>query len=478
MATISSAGLGSGLDVESIVTQLMAIERRPIGLLQEQTKKIETQLSAFGKLQGALSNLRDKARALTVSDAWSPTRASSADEAAVSVSTGAGSVPASYAISVSQLAKAQTVVSRTFASDEVVVGAGTLSIQLGSWAGTAFTPRDGSTAVAITVAADDTLADVRDRINGADAGVVASIVNDANGARLTLRSTSSGEEYGFRVAVTDADGNAGDASGLSALAYDPGGAGAVMTRTQAGSNALATINGVAIESNTNTLENVIDGLTVRLGKLTSGDVDVAVMQNSEAIKTTVTEFANAYNELIKQVREQTKFNEGSKTGGPLQGDRAAIGVQQQLRSLLGGVTGASEVFQRMADIGLDPQSDGTLAIRASKLDSAVANARELKKFFSRVDTAQPSNNGFAQVLRRFADELLGADGSLTTKQESLRTRMERNEDRKAQLEDRMTLVEKRMRAQYTALDAQMAKLNSLSTYMTRQLAALSTPNKG
>jgi flagellar hook-associated protein 2 len=250
-----------------------------------------------------------------------------------------------------------------------------------------------------------------------------------------------------------------------------------MSRTQVGSNALAMINGVAIESNTNTLENVIDGLTVRLGKVTTSDVDVAVTQDSEAIKKAVTEFANAHNELVKQVREQIKFNEGSKTGGPLQGDRAAVGLQQQLRSLLGGVTGASDVFKRMADIGLDPQSDGTLAVRGSKLDGAVANVRELKKFFANVDVADVSKNGFATVLRDFADELLGAEGSLTTKQESLRSRIARNEDREAQLEDRMTLVERRMRSQYTALDAQMAKLNSLSTYMTRQLAALSNTRK-
>lgn len=477
MATISSAGVGSGLDVESIVTQLMAIERRPITLLQEQTKKIETQLSAFGQLQSALSAFRDKARALAGADTWSPTKASSADEAAVGVSTGNGSVPGSYAISVSQLAKAQTLASGTFASDEAVVGAGTLTIDVGSWAGTVLTPRAGSTAVNITVDAGDTLEVVRDKINGSDAGVVASIVNDANGARLTLRSTTSGQDYGFRVAVTDVDGNAGDAVGLSALAYDPGGGGASMSRTQVGSNALAMINGVAIESNTNTLENVIDGLTVRLGKVTTSDVDVAVTQDSEAIKKAVTEFANAHNELVKQVREQIKFNEGSKTGGPLQGDRAAVGLQQQLRSLLGGVTGASDVFKRMADIGLDPQSDGTLAVRGSKLDGAVANVRELKKFFANVDVADVSKNGFATVLRDFADELLGAEGSLTTKQESLRSRIARNEDREAQLEDRMTLVERRMRSQYTALDAQMAKLNSLSTYMTRQLAALSNTRK-
>lgn len=474
MATISSAGLGSGLDVESIVSQLMTIERRPIDLLQQQTKKIETQLSAFGKLQSALSAFRDKARALAGADAWSPTKASSSDEAAVSASTGTGSVPGSYAISVAQLARAQTLVSGTFASDEAVVGAGTLSIDLGRWAGATFTPRAGSTAVDITVAAGDTLEGVRDKINAADAGVVASIVNDASGARLTLRATTSGADYGFRIAVNDADGNAADAAGLSALAYDPGGAGAVMTRTQAGSNAMATINGVAIESNTNTLESVIDGLTVRLGKVTTSDVDVAVTQDSEAIKKAVTDFANAYNELIKQVREQTKYNEGSKTGGPLQGDRAAVGLQQQLRALLGGVTGASDVFKRMADIGLDPQSDGTLAIRGSKLDGAVASVRELKKFFGNVDVVDESKNGFATVLRDFADELLGAEGSLTTKQESLRSRISRNEDREAQLEDRMSLIEKRMRAQYTALDAQMARLNSLSTYMTRQLAALSS----
>jgi flagellar hook-associated protein 2 len=463
MATISSAGLGSGLDVESIVTQLMAIERRPIDLLEEQTKKIETQLSSFGKLQSSLGTLRDKARSLTSADTWSPTKGSSSNEAAVAVTTGNGSVPGSYTVAVTQLAKAQTGISATYVDAKALVGAGTLSFQTGGWAGNAFTPKTGTTAVNLTVTATDTLQSLRDKINGAEAGVVASIVQDASGARLSLRSRESGADNGFRITATGA---------LGGLAYAPDVGGGGLTQTQPGSSAQATINGVSIVSNSNTLENVIDGLTLRLGKVTDGEVDVAVTQDSESIKASINDFAKAYNDLVSQVREQTKYNEGSKAGAPLQGDRAAVNLQQQLRSLMAGTTGASTVFKRMADIGLDPQSDGTLSVRGAKLDAAVGNLTELKKFFAQVDVANEANNGFGQVIKSFGDELLGSDGSITTKQESLRTRIERNGDRKAQLEDRMTLVEKRMRAQYSALDTQMAKLNGLSTYMTRQLAAL------
>lgn len=476
---LSSAGIGSGLDVENIVTQLMAIERRPIDLLNQQTSRVETQLSSFGQLQGALSNLRDKARALTGNDAFASTVGNSADASAVAISTGIGSVPGSYSVSVSQLAGAQTLASGTFADSTATVGGGTLTIELGAYGaggGAPFTPKADATPVAVVIDAADSLATIRDKINSAGAGVVASIVNDATGARLTLRSRETGQANAFRVTVADDDGGNTDATGLSALGYDAAAGGGALTRTQTAADALATINGLDIVSSSNTLTDVIDGLTLKLGKVTTGAIDLTVTPNDEAIKKAITDFATAYNDLVKLGREQTKFTEGGGGSGPLQGDRTAVGMLQRLRSLIGGNTAASTVFTRLADVGLEPQSDGTLSVKTTKLDSAVANLPELKKVFGNVDDAVPANNGFAQVLRLYADEVLGAEGALTTKQEGLRQRIDRNGDREAELENRMTLIERRLRAQYTALDAQMARLTGLSDFVTRQLSALSLNN--
>lgn len=481
MATISSAGVGSGLDVNGIVTQLVALERRPIDQLQAVASKLQTQLSSFGKLQAALAKVRDAASALTRSSAWSPTKGSSSNSSAVAVTTGISSPPGNYTVSVSQLAAAQAVVAATKLSSAEIVGQGTLHIELGSWSGggaPTFTPKNGATVVDIAIdPGGDSLASIRDSINAANAGVVGSIVNDATGARLVVRSVDSGVANAFRITVTDADGNDSDAVGLSALAYDPSAGVTQMTQTVAAADASATINGLPITSASNTLADVIDGLTLQLGATTTTPVEIAVTVDKEAVRKSIDEFVTGHNDLVAQLGALIKYDAASKTAGALQGDRAAVNLQMQLRSLIGGTSGASSVFTRLADIGLDPQSDGTLKVTGSKLDAAMGQLAELRKLFANSDPAQPANDGFATRLRAFGDLALGAEGSLTTRQDGLRERIDRNKDRQAQLEDRIAQIEKRLRAQYTALDAQMAQLTGLSNYVTQQLAAMNNHNK-
>ena len=144
MATISSPGVGSGLDVNSIVTQLVAIERQPIVQLQSQASSLQTKLSAFGKLQSNLSALRDAASALTRPSTWTQTTGTSSDTAAVSVTTDANNLPGSYSIEVLSLARAQSNTSKTYAAATDLVGEGTIRIELGTWTnnGSTFHPQD------------------------------------------------------------------------------------------------------------------------------------------------------------------------------------------------------------------------------------------------------------------------------------------------------------------------------------------------
>lgn len=191
VGSISSTGIGSGLDVTSILNQLMAVEQRPLDLLKTQASTLNGKLSNVGKLQGYFSALRDKANALTSSTLWSSTIATSADAAAVKVSTGTNAVAGSYAVNVTRLAVGQTVTSTAMASSAATLSEGTLTIELGSWGAgdppADFSAKSGSTPVVVNIGAGEiSLSAIRDKINAAGAGVSATIVSDASGARLSL----------------------------------------------------------------------------------------------------------------------------------------------------------------------------------------------------------------------------------------------------------------------------------------------------
>lgn len=476
MATISSAGVGSGLDVESIITQLMAIERRPLTTLQTQATQINAELSNFGKLQGLLSTMRDKAGAISSATLWNQRAGTSPQGAAVTVTAAAGAAVGSYAVEVQQLASAQTLSSRAFAASDTAAqfGPGTLTIELGAWTGTpvsGFTPKAGASAVAVTIGAeDDTLAEVRDRINAAGAGVTASIINDASGARLALRSTETGEVNGFRITASETSDDGVAADGLSALAYDALGA-SQMTLNQSAANALATINGIDVESASNTLTNVSDGVTMRLLRETTEPVEIGVSADTAAVKTAIEDFVKAFNELATFIREQTKYDEATQKSGAMQGDSLVVNLQRQLRAVLNEATTASGTFGRLSEVGIAMKSDGTLEIKASALDNGLANLDALRDLLA-TDGSTSADTGFMRRFKELGDLLLGADGNFENRTESLQARLDRNEDRQEQVEARMATTEKRLRKQYEALDVSMGQLSSLSSYMTQQLQAL------
>jgi flagellar hook-associated protein 2 len=473
MATISSAGLGSGLDVNSIITQLMAIERQPLAKLQSKQTTIQSTVSEYGKIKAAVSTLRDLSTKLASASHWGQTVAASSNPAAVAATTASGSAPGSYSVAVQALASVQTLASGMFASTAAMPGAGTLRIELGAWGAgqTAFTPQAGAAALDITVAATDTLAEVRDKINSAGAGVSALIMSDASGSRLLIRSNTSGAANAFRSTVTDADGVNNDAAGLSALAFDPSTASAVMTQTQAAANAAATIDGLAVISPSNSFANVIDGLTLTLGALTTSPVSVSVDSDKDALKKTMTEFAEAYSALVKMIATDTKYDAANKKGGLLQGDGAAVGLQRQLRALAGATSGASTSFTYLSDAGLQLQRDGSMTINATQLDNALAKLPELKKLFSNSSLTDPNVDGFAKRFRVVSDAMLAADGALATRTDGLGQQLQRNQKTQDGLSVRLAATEKRMRAQYTALDATMARLNSVSSFVTQQINA-------
>lgn len=475
MATISSLGLGSGLDVESIITKLVALDQQPIADINNKTTGLKTQLSTYGQIQSALSTLRDASSKLTNPDTWAGAKTSVSDSTAVSVTASSGAAIGNVRLEVFALAQSQSLASGNYASSTATVGQGTLTIELGSWGsdgngGSTFTSKAGKTPVTITIGpGQDQLGQVRDQINAANAGVTAAIVTDASGSRLTLTSRNTGESNAFRVTVNDSDGNAGDATGLSQLAYDPSNNVSQMSQTLPAVNARAKLNGLDISSESNSLNSAIDGLNILLLKVTP-PVTISISQDADAIKKAVSDFTTAYNAVNQLLRAQTKYDSASKTAAPLQGDSAAIGLNNRLRGIAGGVTSLGGSLSRLSDIGLAPGSDGNLPTTGTKLDKALTNLTDLKSFFMGVDSTDDSNSGFATRMRAMVDQALSVDGSVSTRQKGIQAQIDSNGKRVDQLTDRSASNEKRLRAQYSALDTKMSQLNSLSNYMTQQIA--------
>ncbi|SEL45791.1 flagellar hook-associated protein 2 [Roseateles sp. YR242] len=473
--TITSTGVGSGLDVDSIVSKLVALEKQPAVDLQDRTSTIKTQISAYGKIQSAMSAMRDAASKLTTPTTWSALTATSSDSSMATVTAGSGSGAGSYALSVTQLAAAQSISSKAMASTDTV-GAGTMTIELGQWGGTeaspTFTSQNGKTPISITVSATDTLASVRDKINASGAGVLASVVTDATGSRLVIRSQDTGEANGFRVTTADADGTNGDASGLSALAYDPTASIKSMTQNAAAQNAKLTINNMEISSATNTIENAVDGLSVNI--LKKGDSTVTVGQDKDAVKKSINDFVTAYNTLMNLMRDNTKYDDSNKTAGTLQGDSTAVNLQMQLRNITSTGSTLGGAYARLSDLGLNIGTAGTITVDDTKLTSALGHISDLKQLFMGTDSTNAANNGIATRWRAFADQVTGMDGSITSRTAGLQSRVTANDKRVDELNDRAASYEKRIRAQYTALDTQMAKLNDMSSYVSKLSAMLTS----
>lgn len=461
MATISSPGIGSGLDVQGIVSQLLALERRPIALLKQQATKLSTQLSSVGLLQSHVSNLQSAATQLTGSNLWTRMSATSSDAASVAATASATAAAGSYSIEVSQLARAQSLASSAHASSSSVLGQGTLS----------FTRGDGSTAAVTIGAGQTTLAGIRDRINASGVGLSAAILTDASGARLVLSATSTG----LNAAVTRIDVT-GDVGLQQALTFQQGVAGNV-TETQTARNSRARINGVDVQSTSNTLDRAIDGLTLTLSRVTTAPVEVRVSADQDAMKKGVQDFINAYNDISRYLARETAYDEATKKAGALQGDRTAVGLMTQLRALVSQASGASSVFTTLSRAGVELQRDGTLRLNETRFSEAMNQRTELARAFSNADAGTPSNNGFAERLRLFTNAVIGTEGPLTARREGLRASIQRNEQQQGRHEDRVALVEKRLLRQYTALDASMGQLNSLNAYVTRQMNAISNWNK-
>lgn len=467
---LSSTGIGSQLPVEEIVSKLVALEKQPLASLTKVASSMQTQLSVFSQVKSLMSTLSDSAAKLAKSSAWDGMLASSSNSAAVSVNVSGTTSATSFGIDVKQLARGQSVASSVLGAAGTLVGAGTMSIELGTWSGTgaAFTS-GGAAAKEVVIDADDSLSDIASKINGANAGVTATVLRDASGERLLMRSSTTGEESGFRINVTE-DG----APGLARLAFDPATAptgGMAANATQYGQNATAKINGIEVQSKTNTFTDTIPGLTFTASQVTTAPVEVSVAADTEGMKKNIQDFVNAYNALNDLLSKSTAYDAETKTAGALQGDSTSVGLQNAMRSLIASTAEGAGAFTRLADIGIDIKKGGKLEVSATKLDEALKDPAALKAMFATsTGGAGSAADGLAVKVKNLTAKMLGFEGLISNKSDAINASLKRNSSDQDKVNARAAMFETRLRAQYMALDVKMGSLSGLSAYIGQQVS--------
>ncbi|HBH39931.1 MAG TPA: flagellar cap protein FliD [Curvibacter sp.] len=455
MATISSLGVGSGLDIKNIVAQLVALEKKPLDKLKLDAAATQTKITTFGQIKSLVSTLQDAVGRLTSVTGWNAVSATSSNKDYVSASAIGGTQATSFSVEVQSLARARATASQSLPAG-AALGQGTLTLTV------------NGTAVNIEVGAADTLAGIAGKINGSAAGVTATILNDGAGERLLLTSKATGLSGAFALTVSDVDGNNADDLGLSRLLFNT-------TETKTAADAQATINNIPVTSSTNTFTNVVSGVTLTAAKETEAGkpVTITVAPDSSAVKANIEAFVKAYNDINGVLNEATKFDQATGVGGLLQGDSTTLSLQNALRAAVQSVTSGG-TFSRLSDIGISAQRGGNLEINSTKLSKALEQPDALKTLFSSTGTG--SAEGIAVRLKKVTTALLATDGFFKRKDDSLNRVLDDNAKDQERVNNKVSRIETQLNRKYSALDSQLSSLNALNNYLSQQISQWNKSN--
>lgn len=395
MAALSSPGIGSGLDVAGIVTQLVAAEGAPASArLDKLETRMQARLSGLGTLKGALSDFQSKLTTLGNADNYRGRSVTNSNDKAFTATASSSAVVGDYAINVTALAQSQAIVSDVatpFSSTTDVVGTGSITFKFGTGPIGSFTPSVNTGTYSITIdSTNNTLEGIRNEINSADIGVRASIINNGSGYLLSLTSEHTGADNSMEISVSDlGDGNHIDASGLSRLAYNN--LAQNMNETIAAKDAELTINGVYVKNSSNSINGAIDGIDLTLLDTQSGNMSITLDKNG--VKNSVTNLVDSYNKLMSTVKDLTGYDPESRVAGVLNGDFGARTISNKIRSIMAQSLGelSNAPFSSLAGVGISLQADGKLAIDDTKLQGALDNNfSDLATLFSAIGRSDDS----------------------------------------------------------------------------------------
>ena len=386
------------------------------------------------------------------------------------------------ALATSAAALAQTVFDNASAAVTAAQAQVTAATNGVTSATPAFTAAAVGEDIGVTATAADTLSTLAIKINAANAGVVATVFSDGANQRLILTSKDTGTAAGFRVQVSDTgDGANTDNAGLSRFGFDPETASFGYANSGVsgvyGQDAQVRINGAIATSKTNTFTDNVPGVTIsvlsatttNLGSPSEARSSVAMTVSEDvtpAVKS-VNDFVTAYNTLVSNLTDLTKYDAVTKTPSAFQGDSAVVGLLNILRNMVSSISEGS-VYKRLSDVGIQVQRNGTLSINTTKLSVAANNGNELRDLFI-TDNKNAQTNGFALKLAAFGKGVLATGGSVSNKAKALDKDLQVNSVEQQRINDRAAVTEARLRKQYSALDAKMASLSALNAYVSQQV---------
>ena len=444
MTGITASGVGSGLDVNSIVSQLVAAERAPAdGRLDRSSRQVNAQISAIGSLRSAFSSLRTSLDALSSDATLNARKATAPTDANFTVSAGPTAAPGNYQIEVLALASAQKLSSGAYADADATIGTGQLTLVT------------GDTTLVVDIDAEHaSLGDIRDAINAkaAGKGVAATLVQADDGAHLVLTALDTGTANAITVTTSGGDG------GLAVLAYDPANANTQLGELSAATDAIVKADGYQRTSASNTLTDLVGGVTINLTKAAPGTVQqLTINADPSAQKAAVKSFVSAYNASVNTIAGTTAYNATTKVAAALNGDPLVLSASRALRDTVSG-----QVADLKA-IGVTINKDGTLAFDEAAFTTAMASDPSPSARLFGGDASM------AKALDATLDGLLDDDGQLDGRSDALDARTKRIAEDRTALDRRMDAFEQRTRAQFVALDGLVAKLQSTGNFLIQQL---------
>ncbi len=457
MATITSLGVGSGLDLSSIVSGLMAVEKQPLTALKTKQSTVESRISALGTLKSALASLQTAAGNLvpgttqTLAEKFSSFTAKSADETVATATAKSGVAATKYTLTNITLASAEQVrKTETALGIPSGTGSGTLSIKVGS-----------GDSVDVSVNNGASLTDIAKAINSSKAGVTASVINDSTAKHLVITAKESGANN--TISITGSTGWEGFNFRPSSASADTNS----WVSQQAATSASVDVNGLTITSQSNTISDAVSGLTINLLKASSAGTTINVTQdNTSSITSALNAFVTAYNTAASSMKSMGAYNATTKVAGALQGDAVLRSAQAQVSRLVTAKYGTGDL-QTLSDLGISLQKDGTLKLDSTKLNKAIEN-----DFAAVSEMVSAVGTGFKTGL----NSLIDSSGSVTSATESANRLVKELQKRQEAMQDRLDKIEERYVKQFSALDTMIAGFNQTSSSLASMLSALEVNN--
>ncbi|OQP36103.1 flagellar filament capping protein FliD [Pantoea latae] len=469
MAGVSTLGIGSGLKLSDILDSLTTAEKQVLAPVSKQQTAATAKLSAYGTLKTAVQGFQTANAKLQEAGLYTQTTTSSTTSAFSADSSG-GAVAGKYSISVTRLAQAQTLTSAAQQDVKSPVGGAAASRTL-----KILSEEGKETRIELTQ--DQTsLTALRDSINKANAGVSASIIRVSDASyRLSLTATQTGTGHAVKGISVEGDDTLQAFIGFDAAASASG-----LTQNVAAQNASLTINNVNIESSSNVISDAVEGITLKLNDVTSGNQTLSVVSDSSKAKTAISDWVNAYNSLQDTMASLTKYTpvdagkDQDTKNGALLGDGTLRIIQTQLKGILANGSG-SAIYKTLTQAGItsDPTS-GKLKLDGDKLTSALSVKPEaIRDIF----VGDGKKSGVATGMANSLGAILNSKGALQSATDSISKKLNQLTDQYNRASKNIDATIARYKTQFTSLDMMMSKLNNTSSYLTQQFDNMTKSDK-